>query len=148
MELRIRPKSDYMHQANLQELYILTEHWQADVRFYKDELRFLRDLVDKYFMWLIEKEHIDNLQEKAGRLLNADKQCDELAQKITKHLTHLNELQQNAFSHDEQQFRNEHGKLEDEIADFAKLFRDLKKDVFKITEEVLESEKLKHLLTE
>jgi len=38
---RNRPKYNYIHEADWQQLIILTEHWKSDLLFYKDDIRFL-----------------------------------------------------------------------------------------------------------
>jgi hypothetical protein len=62
MELRIRPKSDYIGTANWQQLYALTEHWKSDMEFYKYEIQFLKQLINKYFIWLVEDERINKIR--------------------------------------------------------------------------------------
>lgn len=146
MELRIRPKSNYLHMANWEELYLLTEHWKSDIEFFEGELRFLRTLVDKYFIWLIKDENIGAVQSIANQLAKADQKTIDITAKINKHLVHIEDLIQNAFSHDDEEFRNEHLELENQFAEFVKSFRKTKSQTFAITEHVIEEEKLKHLL--
>lgn len=62
------------------------------------------------------------------------------------HLHHLAELIDNPFAYDSQQFRTEHEQLEDDLAHFVKRFRENRKEIFKITEYVMETEKLTQLL--
>ena len=145
-ELRIRPKSNYLHQAGWQELYVLTKHWHSDMKFYEEEINFLRDLVDRYFIWLIRDENIRQVQSTAARLLKAEGQHKEIVKKIDKHLIHLEELMENSFAHDEQKFRDEHAELEDEMTVFLKDFNMVKREVFAIIGHVMEAEKLQHLL--
>ena len=56
---RNRPKGNYIHKADWQQLYRLTEHWKSDLQFYNDDLIFLHHLIEKYFMWISRKENID-----------------------------------------------------------------------------------------
>ena len=56
---RIRPKDNYINEASWEQLYVLTEHWKSDLVFYHKDLRFLHLLIDKYFMWISNKENID-----------------------------------------------------------------------------------------
>ncbi len=147
MELRIRPKSDYLHKASFENLYILTEHWKSDIDFYRDELRFLHTLIDKYFIWMIKEGNISKVQSLSNKLSKIIDQKKELFNTINKHLLHLEELIENSFSHDEKMFRDEHEILEDEFTEFVKNFKVLKKEIFAITEHVIEDEKLQYLLT-
>ena len=145
-EFRIRPKSDYMHTASIESLYALTEHWESDMQFYTDEIAFLQGLFDKYFVLMSREDKIDLVQAEANELLKLNDTCDELKKRMKKHQLHLEELEENAFSHDEQSFRDEHGKLEDDFSAFVKRFREVKKNVFTISEEAMEVSKESHLI--
>ncbi len=59
MEFRSRPKSNYLLDAEWQELHALTSHWQSDMIFFSDELRFIDRVIDKYFTSLVDKDHIE-----------------------------------------------------------------------------------------
>lgn len=146
-ELRFRPKSDYLHTASWDQLYVLTEHWLTDMGFYNDEIRFLENLIDKYFMWLLDDQKIDNVQTLLRQLETTSKTRDALEQDIRKHLQHIEELKENAFSHDEQEYRDGQENLEEELMKFIHTFKQIKKEVFAATEEIMESEKLRNILT-
>jgi len=117
------------------------------MEFYKDELHFLRNLVGKYFIWLTSEENMAHTQNAANKLHQAEESRGRIASDIQNHLRHLEEMIDGAYKGDEREFRNEHALLEDRIAAFLKTFRTLKNEVFALTEHVIESEKLQHLLT-
>jgi len=147
MEMRIRPKSDYLHQADLKALYVLTEHWKSDISFFRDELRFLKNLVDKYFIWLINDDNIRETQSVVNDLSAAGKELQKVSIGIEEHLHQLEKLMENSFPHDEQVFRDEHAELEDAMADITQVFRLLKMQVFELTERIMQEEKIRQLLT-
>lgn len=138
--LSLRPKGDFSYTAEYQQLFILTEHWKSDLLFYKDDLRFLHHLIDKYFIWLTHKEHLDEMRKVASGLSEIGKTCDGLLDKTSKHLHHLAELIDNPTKYDSNKFRKEHEELENEIASFIKKFRGIKKETFAIAEQVIEKE--------
>lgn len=146
-KLRQRPKDNFTWEAAWQQLYVLTEHWKSDLEFYRDDLKFLQHLIDKYFIWIAQKENLDEVREIASGLLETRGNCDVLLKRISKHLSHLANLIDDPFKYDSHQFRSEHEKLEDDIAVFVKTFRENRKETFAITEHVIEKEKLEHLLT-
>ncbi len=82
MELRVRPKSDYLHKASFEDLYILTEDWKSDIEFYRDESRFLRTLVDKYFIFMIKDGNISKVQSLSNKLSKSVEQKKEIYEKI------------------------------------------------------------------
>jgi len=144
----LQPGSKEEYQETWSKLYILTEHWQSDVKFFHYELNFLNTLVDKYFTQLTaEAENIGKVRPVALTLSKIEARARALDQKITKHLQHIRELMENPFSPNSPEFKDEHGQLELELAIFLKDFRATKSEVFALTEQVLKSEKAKHLLS-
>lgn len=138
--LSLRPKGDFTWSAEYQQLYILTEHWKSDLQFYKEDLQFLHRLIDKYFIWLINKEHLDQMRNLASDLSEISKKCDGLLEKTSKHLIHLSELIDDPYKYDSHKFRSEHEELENEIASFLQKLRKIKTEVFAVSEPVIEQE--------
>jgi phosphomevalonate kinase len=136
----LRPKGDFTWTAEYRELYILTEHWQSDLKFYKEDLHFLYHLVDKYFISLINKENLEEMRNLSTGLSEANINCDKLLEKTSKHLTHLAELIDDPFKYDSHKFRSEHEELENEISSFIKKFRKIKKETFTDMEPVIQKE--------
>jgi DNA-directed RNA polymerase subunit L len=141
-DFRNRPKGTYLFEADWQELYVLTEHWKTDLLFYKDDLKILHHLIDKYFLWISKKENLNQVKKIEESLNKIDKQCTSLLTRVSKHLHHLAELIDHPFKYDSHQFRTEHEVLEDNIADFVKDFRKSRIEVFELIEQLIESEKL------
>ncbi len=139
---RYRPNGTYIFDANWQDLYVLTEHWKSDLLFYKDDLRFLNNLINKYIIWVSKKENIKQVKKIEISLDKTEKICEELLEKVKLHLSHLAGLIDNPFKYDSHTFRTEHQILEDKLADFVKLFRKTRKETFKVSEHIIESEQL------
>lgn len=145
--LRYRPKGDFSWEADWQQLYILTEHWESDLSFYSDDLKFLEQLIDKYFIFIAQKENRDKVLKITHGLTETRTNCQLLLEKTRKHLSHLAHLIDDPYKYDSHVFRNEHQKIEDDIAAFVKKFRTNRKNIFTITENIVKREKLEHLLT-
>jgi hypothetical protein len=145
-DFRSRPNGTYIFEAEWQDLYVLTEHWKSDLLFYKDDLRFLDHLIDKYFIWLTKKENIDQVRAIEESLIATELNCSKLIKRIKTHIKHLAELIDNPFAYDSHKFRTEHQILEDDFTKFIKLFRKNRQEVFKITEHVIDTEELSNHL--
>lgn len=143
---RKRPKGQFIHQANWEELYILTKHWKSDMQFYKEDLRFLRTLIGKYIIWISKKEHLDMVRTEEIQLVKLAKRCEDIIQKVSSHLKQLATMVQEGNIDESRLFRLEHEHLEDEIAEFVKSFRINRKETFKITEFILDIEKISSVL--
>ena len=44
--------------AELQELYILSNHWISDIHFIEDEIRFFKNMIDKYPVVTLTEEQL------------------------------------------------------------------------------------------
>ncbi|PKP10621.1 MAG: hypothetical protein CVU08_13520 [Bacteroidetes bacterium HGW-Bacteroidetes-3] len=139
-DFRNRPKRTYIFDANWEELYVLAKHWKSDLLFYKDDLKFLDHLIDKYFIWISNKKDVDAVRKIDNSILETAKKCSDLLKRVEKHLTHLAGLMEDPFKYDSHQFRTEHQQLEDEITNFVKVFRNNRKEVFEVTSLVVESD--------
>lgn len=95
---------------------------------------------------MTRKENLDEVRDIETDLIEIDRKCNQLLKKTNKHLTNLADLIDAPFKYDSHVFRTEHEELEDSIIDFVKSFRSNRKEMFAITEHVMDSEKLNRLL--
>ncbi len=145
MELRTRP-DNYLQAAEWQELHVLSTHWQSDMAFFADELRFIDVLFDKYFNALIDPENIEETKSVAARLSSLKSDREILSSRISEHLHHMKDLMTKAMPRNNPDFIEEHGNLENDLTHFIKTFRSVKREVFALTERIARSEKAKHLI--
>ena len=146
MEFRTRPKSDYLRDAEWQELHALSLHWQSDMIFFGDELRFFNLLIDKYFASLVNPNTITITKDVAAKLSHIKQTYEYLYQKVLKHLQHTEKFVVGPPSVDGSTFRDEHAALEEELVAFTKSFRDMKHNLFQLTDHVIKDDKQKHLI--
>lgn len=137
---RLRPSNNFIQSASWEELHVLTDKWKSDLDFYNFELSFLHKLIDKYYIWLTDEELINEVEQAASKIFTADKTRNSLSFSTLKHLRHIEEIMENEFSYDAQAFRTEHEELENKFSNFCKNFQLLKKEVFMLTEQVLDTE--------
>ena len=78
--------------------------------------------------------------------MNDRKVGKKLLERVGEHLNHIAQTIEDPFKHDTRLFREEHQALEDDIARFYKTVRENRKQVFAITEHIMDSESLGHLL--
>jgi len=140
MDFRIRPKSDYLHHASWQQLYALTKHWQSDLKFYSNEADFFRHLAGNKLIWLEKDQNIEAIRIIGNRLTKASLDISKLDEQLQKHLQHLGEFTNHPNTQGAEAFRQEHSTLEDHFTEFVKSFRELKKEIFNLVEQVTETE--------
>lgn len=136
---RQRPKGEFMIQADWDQLYLLTKHWESDLKFFRDDLQFLNKLIDKYFIWIDDDESIKEVSKLRSELHEIRSRCEDLLHKTQKHREQLGVMIEND-SDDSRIFRLEHEHLENEVTDFVKSFRSNRKEIFKITEYLKDTE--------
>jgi hypothetical protein len=122
------------------KLYILAEHWQSDLKFFRDELRFLNRIIKRFLLWLNEDENILSTRSLINRITDTENHRRTLDEHVAKHMLHIRELMENPFVYDETRVEDEHLAMEKEFSGFVKNFRTLKSDVFKEAEHVIERE--------
>jgi len=145
-ELRIRPRSNYLQEANWRELYLLTKYWKSDIKYANYEINFFKGLIDKYFIWVKDKDQTIQVQHIANILTHLTSKLDNIDKTITKHLNYIRLFINSNFSRDEVAFRVEHAILEDKIVGFANALRETKREIFNLTEEMLNNEKTNQLI--
>lgn len=139
-DFRNRPNGNYPINADWEALYILTKHWKSDLLFYKDDLNFLNNLIDKYLIWISNEKNSESVRKINNGIIETAKECNDLLQGVDKHLTDLAKLIEDPFKYDTQKFRTEHQQLEGDITNFIKTFRTNRKEVFEVTTHIIESE--------
>ncbi len=134
------------NETEWQKFYVLTEHWQSDLEFYKDDLRFLHHLVDKYFIWITKSENLEMVREILLQVNDLQKRCESLIKKVLDHRHDLTYFENKTDASRWQQTLEQHEEMEKEIYTFVKEFRANRKEVFRITEYVIDSEQLSDLI--
>ena len=122
MEYRFRPKGEYVMQAQMQELFLLAEHYKKEFSFYTDEILFYERLIATYNPSSnVNLAKMDQLVKNASMLLN------NIIAQIEEHLKHIAEVIQKKGDPDmEQVLREEQLLMEDTLSTFADSFRTLK----------------------
>ena len=133
---------EFLKDGPWNELYAITQHWRSDLEFYRDDLRFLHHLIDKYFMWITKPENLLMVRELKAGLLERGKRSTDLREKAENHLIQLGNLVGDPNRKDAGVTKTEHEHLEEEMTDFVKSFRKNRKEVFTITEYIIDSEEL------
>lgn len=139
---RNRPKGEFMQNRNWQELFMLAERWKSDLLFYKDDLKFLRHLEDKYFLWIEAQTDLENIRKAGESILKDTRDCDELLELVDKHLAHLSTLISETEKQNQKEFRAEHLELKEAVSQFIENTKENRRQLFKVIEFDVETAKL------
>jgi hypothetical protein len=99
-DLGVKPlqrKSDNLitldpEKENWQQLFALTEHWLSDVKFFKDELSFFRNLLSQYLVWINDEKSIDSMRRLSSKITKLETVRSSLDQRFENHQNHLGNL--------------------------------------------------------
>jgi uncharacterized protein (UPF0305 family) len=131
---------------NWYEVYILVNHWRSDLQFYKEDIRFLQQLIQKYLIWITKKENLERVADIRKKEYELALEGEKLQEKTTDHLAQVADFIEGTNKISKEEFLVRHGELEKEMSDFVKNFREKRKEVFKVTEYVMDSEDLQNIL--
>ena len=129
--------------TDFQTLYLEVEKWISKLLFYTDELKFLQNLLDRYFTEILEHENLDEMRESMMRLQDLKYRCDKLVIRTKRYRNNLTEAVDNKDLMAAENRLPKHRELHDDIANFSKGLNSFKKEIFFITELVLETKKKK-----
>jgi len=128
----ITEKSNYLHKSSWEELFVITEYWQSDILYFKNELRFLQGIIVKYFPQLLKHKSIISLNPLDEHFIHLLNTADELSQGFEKHREHIEELIDNPFAYDNDEFRKEHEILEHKFTAFVLEFQEEKEQIYSV----------------
>lgn len=131
----IDPELEY----ELQELYILSKHWASDISFVEDEVRILKDILNKYLI------KMGNLQVKEAKnfekiLEQQDAAILDIKRKISKFLTFMEPLVSGTKEEIGVNLIEKFVKLQAEITSLSEYVKVLKKSLFSFTEAVMRAD--------
>ena len=128
------PKTDVLLGAGLNALHIESRGWLETIAFWKDEIRFFANLLQK-------KETKENRTSELGRILKSLDKIhmeifDYMSEDILRHESLLARLQKGEKGLADIDYRNQHDKVKSTMAKFEGEFRDFKKLVFDYAREL------------
>ena len=129
-----------------QDLYHRAEGWQSNLAFHRDELRFFNRILDKYFILLISDTKLDEMRKMTVDIAHKEYEVQKLTAEFKTLFRNIGEFIDRKSNHNEEALRQDFNALERDCNEFDTSFKELKTLVFKITEHMLESEKLKRFL--
>ena len=97
-------------------------------------------------MWITKPENLDMVKELKVGLNDLKNKCKDLLEKVQRHKTQLGQMVEDYNKSDASIIRREHEHLEAEVANFVTQFRSNRKEVFAITEFIIDSESLANLM--
>lgn len=128
--------------GELELFYKAVEKWKGDLAFYRDEIRFLKNLIARYFVWLVEEKQLDHVKNLARRLTALDKSNELIATSTDEHGIFLATVIGNRGAYNPQDCREMQNDVESDHVEFMHRFRELKQNIFQLAEQILKDPRI------
>jgi hypothetical protein len=141
METTLQPAVSAQRDDVLASLYTLNKKWISDINFLEDEMKFMADLLDKFFTKLVKDEHVNRIQLIQMQLVSLGYVRKNIKKDIQKHQANIEETINNPLAKSDAFLELEDERMSEELADLYKSFKRLKKEIFDITRTLLRQDK-------
>ncbi len=132
-------KQDPQLETELQELYILSKHWTSDIGFAEDEIKILKDLLDKHLNHF-EKLQLDEASDFYKMLVLQDVVVLETKKKISEFLQFIKPFVTGSENEIEINLIEKFAVLNTDIQHLLNGVKQIKKSIFFFIETVLKTE--------
>ena len=119
------------------KLYDQNKFWLSEINFLDDEIKFITDLLDKFFITLIQDKYVNRIQLIKGQLISLGYVKSNIKQDIIRHQIHIEEKINNKAAKSQIFLEMEDARIADELKDIHKNFKHIKTDIFAITSTLL-----------
>lgn len=132
MESKILSSTGFLHEFSIEELYVVTTHWLADITFFEVEILYFQSLISRYFIQQEDQDSgllIHSLRTNFESLNNRKNQLQKQIQKHQVILSaYLGELPGN-----ESEMNVAHSSIESQLFEFVRTLRQTKLEFFNAT---------------
>lgn len=135
----MKPQDD----LELQRLYELSKQQLSDLVFLEDEMKFLKSLLAKYFMPMMHAQHVNRVQLVNSHLAQLGLVKANVSQELLIQQGHLQSNLNGLVSQSLDFLKLGNERVEYELKDLNRSFRNIKKEIFALYKELpyTESEK-------
>jgi len=121
--------------------YTKCEKVKSDLALYSKDLRFLQQLLDRYFDEMVKNEHLDEMRESLIRFQDLCYDCDRLKKRVKDQQGHLLDIIKGTSSYNNDTILKEQSSIENGNVLLEKDFKSVKKEILKIAEYVLQKKR-------
>ncbi len=137
----------YNSPSNWQTYYTQCEKVKSDLVIYSKDLRFLQQLLDRYFDELVKNENLDEMRESLMRFQDLCYDCDRLKKRVKDQQRHLLDTIKGTSAYDPNTILQEQSGIENRKSTLMKEFKTVKKEMFALADQVIQANKDNENLT-
>lgn len=130
---------------NKEEIHQDSKEWISEIEFIHDEIRFLEHLMSTNYIDFLESGYSEKVKELKMIIEQESSNGKTLHKIIVDHEKVLSELIENESIDSNLHYLEIHERLEREMFSFLKTYKNLKKDIYDLVDEIMEKKKLKKL---
>jgi hypothetical protein len=127
-------------EVELQELYILSNHWISDIHFEEDEIRFLKKIINNYLVPGLKSGQLDVIADFNKTLIRQDENIANLKNKIAGLLKFIGGLISDSNAEIRIDLVEKFAAVEVEMKTLFESVKQVKKLLFSFTEDVMKAE--------
>ena len=143
----IMPDIKYIESKSPVELHVESLNWISELKFIKDEQRFLDELLKSYTIQLIEKQDFTKNKKIISALSKLEKDGEKLLKKIINHENELLILVDGIDQiKEEKHYRFLHSTYIMNVTNYFNEYKDVKREIFDVVKRIMKQEKQKKLL--
>lgn len=124
-----------------QTYYSQCEKIKSNLVIYSKDLRFLQQLLDRYFDEMVKNENLDEMRESLMRFQDLCYNCDRLKKTVKDQQSHLLDAIKGASAYDPETLIKEQSGIENRNSTLMKEFNMVKKEMFTIADHVIKTHK-------
>jgi hypothetical protein len=145
METKI--KKDWLYRVkSLEELHHDTLNWKSEINFIIDEMHFLEHLLSSKYIDLIHSGLYKKIEISLNKITDEKNSGKILIRLILDQERILSNLIKNESFPSNKNFMEKHHKFEEEMVDYVKKYKRIKKQIFEIVEKAMRDKDPKKLI--
>ncbi|MCP4977784.1 MAG: hypothetical protein GY931_16665 [Maribacter sp.] len=130
-----------------QTYYLQCEKVKSDLVIYSKDLRFLQQLLNRYFDEMVKNGNLDEMRESLMRFQDLCYDCDRLKKRVKDQQSRLLDTIKGASSSDPDSILKEQSSIENRKSTLLKEFKMVKKEMYALADHVIQANKENENLT-
>lgn len=142
---RMRPKANYIQEANWKDLYLLTNSWKNDLEFCFSETAFFASLIETHLYKLLLHNNLNELRALQIEVFELKNQCEYLQQCVLSNLESIANIIKGTYLYNTSELRVKNEHLENDMLLLINNEKAFKRVVFNMAKAMLKSQKPKQV---
>ncbi|AOW20664.1 hypothetical protein [Urechidicola croceus] len=137
----------YIEWLTGEEMHSQSKQWLSELSFIKIEQQFLDELIKNYTLQLVNSEKFSGNQNLISTLGNLQSEIEGLFNSVINHENELHIMVDGVYQpEEEKKYRKFHGQIINDLENYLKNYKVVKKQIFEMIKNIMRSEKPKRIL--